>query len=116
MAKRPERIAHRGANREARENTLPAFLKALERGADGIELDVHATADGVVVVHQDPVLNADTVSIDNGIGSVNPTNGMVTVTPPVTTTYRLTATNKSGSVNSTASITVRPRPGPLHRG
>ena len=59
------------------------------------------------------VLNADTVSIDNGIGSVNPTNGTVTVTPAVTTTYRLTATNKTGSVNSTASITVRPRPGPV---
>lgn len=62
MPRRPERIAHRGANREARENTLPAFLRALERGADGIELDVHATADGVVVVHHDAVLNADTVN------------------------------------------------------
>ena len=57
---RPERIAHRGAPRELRENTLPSFLRALERGADGIELDVHATADGVVVVHHDPVLGPDT--------------------------------------------------------
>jgi glycerophosphoryl diester phosphodiesterase len=55
---RPERIAHRGAKREHRENTLPAFLTAVERGAEGIELDVHATADGVVVVHHDPVLGA----------------------------------------------------------
>ena len=61
MPRHPERIAHRGANREARENTLPAFLKAMDRGADGIELDVHATADGVIVVHHDPALNADTV-------------------------------------------------------
>lgn len=53
---RPELIAHRGAKREHRENTLPAFLTAVERGAEGIELDVHATADGVVVVHHDPVL------------------------------------------------------------
>lgn len=58
------------------------------------------------------VLNADTVSIDNGIGTVNPTNGTVTVSPPSTTTYRLTATNKSGSISSTATVSVRPLPGP----
>ena len=56
----PERIAHRGAPRELRENTLPSFLRALERGAQAIELDVHATADGVVVVHHDPRLKPDT--------------------------------------------------------
>jgi glycerophosphoryl diester phosphodiesterase len=38
------------------ENTLPSFEAALALGADGIELDVHATADGVVVVHHDPML------------------------------------------------------------
>jgi glycerophosphoryl diester phosphodiesterase len=48
-----ERIGHRGAKRELPENTLPAFQRAFERGADAIELDVHATADGVVVVHHD---------------------------------------------------------------
>ena len=51
-----ERIAHRGARTELPENTLPAFERAFERGADGIELDVHATVDGVVVVHHDPDL------------------------------------------------------------
>ena len=50
----PLRIAHRGMPRLARENTLPSFALALEAGADGIELDVHATGDGVVVVHHDP--------------------------------------------------------------
>ena len=49
-----ERIAHRGAKREFPENTVPAFQRAFARGATGIELDVHATADGVVVVHHDP--------------------------------------------------------------
>jgi glycerophosphoryl diester phosphodiesterase len=49
-----ERIAHRGAKREFPENTLAAFARAYERGADAVELDVHATADGVVVVHHDP--------------------------------------------------------------
>lgn len=52
----PLRIAHRGMPRLARENTLPSFQLALNEGADGIELDVHATADGVVVVHHDPAL------------------------------------------------------------
>jgi glycerophosphoryl diester phosphodiesterase len=53
----PEIIAHRGASRDAYENTLAAFALALEQGADGIELDVHATADGAVVVHHDPVVH-----------------------------------------------------------
>jgi glycerophosphoryl diester phosphodiesterase len=51
-----ERIAHRGARTEFPENTLAAFGRAFERGADAIELDVHATRDGVVVVHHDPDL------------------------------------------------------------
>jgi glycerophosphoryl diester phosphodiesterase len=51
-----ERIAHRGAKRELPENTIAAFQRAFERGADAIELDVHATRDGVVVVHHDPGL------------------------------------------------------------
>jgi glycerophosphoryl diester phosphodiesterase len=55
---RPEIVAHRGLPREARENTLASFSLALEAGSDAIELDVHATADGVVVVHHDPVLHA----------------------------------------------------------
>lgn len=50
---RPELIAHRGVPRLHRENTLPGFLAATALGADGWELDVHATRDGVVVVHHD---------------------------------------------------------------
>lgn len=53
----PLRIAHRGMPRLAPENTIPSFALALDAGADGIELDVHATHDGVVVVHHDPVLS-----------------------------------------------------------
>ena len=53
---RPERIAHRGAPREFDENTLDGFLRALERGADAVELDVHRTRDGAVVIHHDPEL------------------------------------------------------------
>ena len=46
-------IAHRGANRHAPENTLEAFRIAVALGADGIELDVRATADGALVIHHD---------------------------------------------------------------
>jgi glycerophosphoryl diester phosphodiesterase len=44
----------------ARENTLPSFQLALDAGADGLELDVHATADGEVVVHHDAKLRDGT--------------------------------------------------------
>src|SRR3954468_14214277 len=50
---RLERVGHRGAPREMLENTLPSFARALELGADAIELDAHVTSDGVVVVHHD---------------------------------------------------------------
>jgi len=40
------------------ENTTPSFAEALRLRADAIELDVHVTADGLPVVHHDPVLSA----------------------------------------------------------
>jgi glycerophosphoryl diester phosphodiesterase len=46
-------LAHRGANRLAPENTVPAMVEAIERGADGVELDVHRSADGALVVRHD---------------------------------------------------------------
>lgn len=49
-------IAHRGASGYAFENSPAAFREAVARGVDGVELDVHATADGGIVVHHDPVL------------------------------------------------------------
>lgn len=49
---RPLNFAHRGAEHEAPENTLAAFERAAELGADGIEFDVHLSKDGeVVVIH-----------------------------------------------------------------
>lgn len=48
--------AHRGASLEAPENTLIAFARALDQGADAIELDVRRTLDGVpVVIHDETV-------------------------------------------------------------
>ncbi len=47
-------IAHRGASWDLPENTLPAFERAIELGADAIELDVHADRAGRLVVTHDP--------------------------------------------------------------
>ncbi|MBQ3864458.1 MAG: glycerophosphodiester phosphodiesterase [Clostridia bacterium] len=48
--------AHRGASAYAPENTIEAFALARDMGADGIELDVHMTKDGqIVVAHDDKV-------------------------------------------------------------
>ena len=46
-------ISHRGESADAPENTMAAFRLAWERGTDGIECDVHRTADGEVVVIHD---------------------------------------------------------------
>lgn len=45
--------AHRGANRELPENTMESFSRAIELGADALEIDVHMSRDGVVVVAHD---------------------------------------------------------------
>ena len=46
-------MAHRGYSGAYPENTMLSFRKAAEVGTDGIELDVHMTKDGVLVVHHD---------------------------------------------------------------
>jgi len=59
-------FGHRGAAGVAPENTLPSFALAAALGADYLELDVHATADGEIVVLHDPLLERTT----NGSGPV----------------------------------------------
>jgi glycerophosphoryl diester phosphodiesterase len=52
--KMPLIIGHRGASREAPENTLESFRLAWQQGADGIEADFRLTADGrIVTMHDD---------------------------------------------------------------
>ncbi len=63
---RPRNIGHRGAAGHAPENTLPSFRKALELGADVLELDVHATRDGTIVVCHDEALDRTT----DGAGAI----------------------------------------------
>ena len=57
---RPLVFAHRGGSALAPENTIAAFDNGLALGADGLELDVHLSRDGVVVVHHDRVLDRTT--------------------------------------------------------
>lgn len=56
----PQIIAHRGASAEAPENTAAAYRRALATGVDGVELDVHLSADSEPVVIHDHVLDRTT--------------------------------------------------------
>ncbi len=62
--------AHRGDAGNAPENTMPAFEKAVEAGADIIELDVRQTADGVYVIMHDESLNR-TANVKRKVGEVD---------------------------------------------
>ena len=53
---KPLVIAHRGASSIELENSLAAFRAARGQGADGVELDVHASIDGELFVHHDPTV------------------------------------------------------------
>jgi glycerophosphoryl diester phosphodiesterase len=59
-------IAHRGASELAPENTKAAIKKALEIGVDMIEIDVHQTRDGKIILLHDETVNRTT----NGKGKV----------------------------------------------
>lgn len=61
------KIGHRGAKGHLTENTLESIALALEMGVDGIEIDVHLTASGEVVVFHDFTLDR----LSNGIGEIN---------------------------------------------
>lgn len=61
------KIAHRGAKAYEPENTLQAFQKALDLHSDGIELDVHLSADGHIIVMHDETIDKMT----NGKGAIN---------------------------------------------
>jgi glycerophosphoryl diester phosphodiesterase len=62
MERRVIAYAHQGGAWEAPSSTLHAIAAALEAGATGIELDVHATADGHLVVCHDPTVDRTTDS------------------------------------------------------
>jgi len=64
---RPLVFAHRGGGGLIPENTLEAFVYSARMGVDALELDVHSTADGTLVVHHDASVDRTT----NGRGRVN---------------------------------------------
>jgi glycerophosphoryl diester phosphodiesterase len=53
-------LGHRGARALAPENTLPSFALAMERGADGVELDVYLSKDKILVINHDDTVNRTT--------------------------------------------------------
>ncbi|MBV4428175.1 glycerophosphodiester phosphodiesterase [Clostridium tyrobutyricum] len=59
-------IAHRGFSGKYPENTMMAFRKAVEVGADGIETDLHMTSDGIIVICHDETIDRTT----NGSGFI----------------------------------------------
>lgn len=63
-------LGHRGSPRRARENTLEAFALAREEGADGVELDVHRTADGALIVHHDADVDGFGVLAHHDLGTI----------------------------------------------
>lgn len=60
-------LAHRGANKVAPQNTLPAFKQAIQFNADGIETDVHLCKDGEIVICHNYTVDATS----NGKGSID---------------------------------------------
>ncbi|WOF22539.1 glycerophosphodiester phosphodiesterase family protein [Microbacterium betulae] len=63
---RPLSFAHRGSSARAPQNTMAAFERAARSGASGVEIDVHLTRDGVVVLMHDDTVDATT----DGTGAI----------------------------------------------
>lgn len=83
VTNRPRILAHRGASGYSLENSLESFRDAIRRGADGVELDVHATRDGGLIVHHDPGipgLGAIAAATSSAIRTVLLANGEPTPT------------------------------------
>lgn len=76
-------IGHRGAPRDAVENTLAAFSAAREQGADGVELDVHRSADGALVVHHDAVVEGFGMLADHSMAEIRQAAPIIPTLPEV---------------------------------
>ena len=59
-------LVHRGATRFGPENSLRAYKSAMDRGADGVEIDIRCSADGVLYVFHDGTLDRMTHSTGKG--------------------------------------------------
>ncbi len=77
MSRPPLVIAHRGASGSELENSLAAFRAAAPQGADAVELDIHATRDGELIVHHDEAIAGTHIaqSSARAIGTLRLANG-----------------------------------------
>ena len=62
----PQIIGHRGFPYKAPENTMSSYISAVDAGADGLEIDIHMTKDGELVLVHDETMDRKS----NGSGSV----------------------------------------------
>jgi glycerophosphoryl diester phosphodiesterase len=76
-------LGHRGSPRRARENTLDAFTRAREDGADGVELDVHRSRDGALVVHHDAALEGFGVLAEHDLADIRGAHPWIPTLPEV---------------------------------
>jgi glycerophosphoryl diester phosphodiesterase len=72
-------LGHRGASAELPENTPEAFVRAIESGADGVELDTHLSADGVPMVRHDLVLPDGSSVFDHPAAALAKDHGVPTL-------------------------------------
>ena len=80
LMRKPLQIAHRGGAGLWPENTMGAFEQAIEAGADGIELDVHLSKDGRLIVHHDESLKPAIARGADGEWLTRPTPLLKTLT------------------------------------
>lgn len=118
-------IAHRGASGEEPENSLAAFRRALELGSDGVELDVHATADGGFVVYHDTeldgraigALGADAVRrhrLPNGEPIPTLAEALAVITPRAIAFIELKTLPPASDAAFLALVDAAPRPDRCH--
>lgn len=107
----PKLIAHRGASAEAPENTLAAFRKAAELGAEWVEFDVMLTADAMAVVHHDDTLKritgVDRPMAETSFAKLTAINAKIA--EPIPTLIEVMALLAAETLN--ANIEIKPTPG-----
>jgi glycerophosphoryl diester phosphodiesterase len=124
-ARVPLVIAHRGASADEEENSIAAFRRAVDMGADGIELDVHATADGGIIVYHDAEIEGEPIrNLKAGVihqfrlpnGEPVPTleDALATITPHAMAFVELKTLPPSADDVLLALFDAAPRPEQCH--
>ena len=108
MPDRPLVIAHRGASWERPENTLPAFERAIELGADYVEFDVRAAPDGSLVVSHSRVScqTPDMPTLDEVLGACRGRIGLAVEIKEARVTERTLDALEAHGVDDSSVIVV----------